>query len=169
MKKSTVVALFCSSLVAYGNAQAQATPTKKCVDLDTSYVRLGVPEIIDAISGKRIEATTPVGVTPPEEWNEDHCALPDGGALYKVGVSVNDPVDPRAYRGVWGVASLGGASVQYNYRPSGTIYNWSLWKNGSDDLCWQDTLSGDERAIAIDPAPQTLIDDIDPGLDCSVP
>jgi len=159
MKKLTVLITLCCCHVAPAYAQS-------CADL--GFTRLTYNEIVPALSGKRIEATTPVGVTPPEEWNEDHCDFNTSSALYKVGVSPNDPVDPRAYRGVWvraGSPALGGF-VQYNYRPSTTIYAWSLWGNAAGDLCWQDTVGSTTDAIAIDPAP---IDDIPAGLPCDIP
>jgi hypothetical protein len=53
-------------------------------------------DIDTALTGMRVIATE--GSSGDSPWHEDHCA---GGALYKVGVSDTDPVDPRAFRGTW--------------------------------------------------------------------
>lgn len=89
--------------------------------------------IQDALNDKRI-------LTTGGEWNEDHCS---NGALYKVGIP-DDPVDPRAYRGMWSVSGNGADSVvNYNYTVGGnSSFSWSLWKNDEGGLCWEALGSG---------------------------
>lgn len=160
MKKLTIFIL----LGCYHCASAQAN---SCIDTDPNYVRVNDrSEIVALLDGKRVEAKAPASApSPDEEWNEDHCS---SGALYKVGVSVNDPVDPRAYRGIWGIFTVGSppnetSAIQYVYSQPNTFF-WSLWKNSAGDLCWERV--SDFRAIAVDPAP--LPGPIDSGLDCSI-
>ena len=112
----------------------------------TQLKATGGNSITDALSNKRIIATG------GEEWKEDHCA---NGNLFKVGVSVDDPVDPRAYRGTWGVTGGGaGSQVTYSYTVGGTSnYAWKLWKNNdSGNLCWEDN----SQIIATAPNPMAL-------------
>jgi hypothetical protein len=168
MKKLVVLALLgcCHA--------ASAQVDQSCTSLDSSYERVNdVDQVIELLSGKRVEATAPPEApSPGEEWNEDHCDILTSGALYKVGTTEPPPkypdldrsVDPRAYRGQWGLFFSGGVAVQYVYSPT-TIFFWSLWKNSSDDLCWERI--ADSRVIAVDSAP--LPADIPAALDCSNP
>ena len=157
MKRLTV-------LVLLGCCHIASAQAASCFDAypGTDYQRVSdFNDIITLLNGKRIMATTPDG---SEEWNEDHCDFNASGALFMVGVSVNDPVDPRAYRGQWGRFFSGGAAVQYVYSQPNT-FSWSLWKNSAGDLCWERI--SDSEAIAVDLAP--LPADIPTGLDCQTP
>jgi hypothetical protein len=112
----------------------------------TQLTSAGANTIQDALNDKRILATG-----GGEEWNEDHCS---NGALYKVGVSADDPVDPRAYRGMWGTSGMDANSmVTYNYTVGGSSsFSWTLWQNTTTGgLCWED--SGNIIATASEPEP----------------
>jgi hypothetical protein len=122
---ATVVIL----LMGFGGGPAAAT----CSDngYTTRLMTTGGNTIADVLNGKRILA-----MGGGEEWNEDHCA---NGNLFKVGVSADDPVDPRAYRGIWGVSGTGAANsmVTYNYMVGGSSsFSWQLWQNDAGGLCW---------------------------------
>jgi hypothetical protein len=111
----------------------------------------------DALDDKRILAKT---LDDSEEWNEDHCS---NGALYKVGVSPTDPVDPRAYRGQWSAEGQGAKSVVvYDYGGPGVTYRWTLWEDASGGLCWEDE---NNNVVAIAPLPLG----IPGGLTCALP
>jgi len=141
MKHTVVVGAFLLMAVG-GNATAACE--------DSGYTKqvkaTGANSIENTLSGKRILATGDDG-----EWNEDHCA---NGALYKVGVSPDDPVDPRAYRGTWEVSDSGEDSeVTYHYTVGGnSSFSWKLWQDKSGNLCWEDGGS----IIATAPAPGPL-------------
>ena len=115
---------------------------------DNGYTnRLSQGAIRGALNNKRILATG-----GGEQWNEDHCS---NSNLFKVGVSDDDPVDPRAYRGTWGISGSGSnALVTYNYTVGGSSsYSWSLWENGTGGLCWE---GSGGNVIATAPAPGPL-------------
>jgi hypothetical protein len=123
-------------------------------------IQLQDGSLSSALSGKRILATAPAPSN--EDWKEDHCA---NGNLFKVGVSPTDPVDPRAYRGTWTVNESGASTtVTYSYTVGGsyTTPGWTLWKNDSDALCWED--SGNVIATTAS-APA----EIPAELDCNAP
>jgi hypothetical protein len=110
-------------------------------------------QIDTALAGMRVLATE--GSNSDSPWNEDHCA---GGALYKVGVSDTDPVDPRAFRGTWasvamapgvtqgasgcarghtGIPPAGGRPVcltPVGLAPDGVTYNYTV--GGSLSFTW---------------------------------
>ena len=118
--------------------------TATCAD-DGYTNRLNSGQTQTALRGKRILATG-----GGEQWNEDHCS---NGDLYKVGVS-DDPVDPYAFRGKWGVSgSAQAAVVTYNYTVGGSsTYSWSLWENELRGLCWE---GSGGNVIATAPAPRS--------------
>ena len=120
--------------------------TATCAD-DGYTNRLSQGAIRGALNNKRILATG-----GGEQWNEDHCSNRN---LFKVGVSDDDPVDPRAYRGTWDISGTGSnAEVTYNYTVGGSSsYSWSLWENGSGGLCWE---GSGGNVIATAPAPGSL-------------
>ena len=99
MKHSAALVIF----LATGILSMPATAA--CTD-DGFTNRLNQAQIRTALNNKRILATG-----GGEEWNEDHCS---NGNLFKVGVSPDDPVDPRAYRGTW---STFRCPCTYNNRP----------------------------------------------------
>ena len=140
MKYSAAVVMFLMT----GIISMQATAA--CTD-DGYTNRLTQGEMRSALNNKWILATG-----GGEEWNEDHCS---NGNLFKVGVSPDDPVDPRAYRGTWGVSGTGSnALVNYNYTVGGSSsFSWSLWENGSGGLCWE---GSGGNVIATAPAPGPL-------------
>jgi hypothetical protein len=143
-----------------GGASAQTA----CSDLgyETRIGRVDDPndEIINELSGKRIEAVAP---DDGEEWNEDHCA---SGALYKVGAGTRE--DPRGFRGTWGPNSRNNV-VTYDYEGSGSLsYIWSLWKDadGTQGLCWGNPSAG-HAAIAEADAPGNI--PAPDAADCGIP
>ena len=122
--------------------------------------------INSSLSGNRIEAIAADG--SGEEWNEDHCA---NGNLFKVGAGPLDPVDPRAFRGVWSLVGNNDNSVRYRYTVGGDLtYRWRVYRdddgstvNGTNALCWQQRPNEGGQAIATAPAPS----EIPSGLPCS--
>ena len=140
MKNSMVVVLFLM-------AGSMSMPTKAACTDDGYSSRLNQGQIRTALNNKRILA-----MGGGEEWNEDHCS---NGNLFKVGVSDDDPVDPRAYRGTWGTSGSGqNAEVTYNYTVGGSSsYSWSLWEDGTGGLCWE---GAGGNVVATAPAPGPL-------------
>lgn len=122
MKKIIATAF---SVLAFVSSNAMAGPCSA----EGYETQLDVAGITAALSNKRI-------VTDGDA--EDHCS---NGALYKVGVSSNDPVDPRVYRGMWVTSGSGDNSqVTYNYTVGGnSSFSLKLWENTSGGLCWEDS------------------------------
>ena len=132
---------------------------------DGYTIRLNQTQIEDRLGGNRVLATSPGG----EEWNQDHCS---NFSLFKVGTTASPPkypgrpsVDPRAYRGTWGITGTGNnALVQYNYTVGGNSgpFEWSLWSktpgNNSGELCWEE----DGSVIATAPVPLSFAEDCTP-------
>ena len=121
------------------------------------YSSLNGPDVISALSGKRVAAEAPDG----EEWNEDHCttALNSPGALFKVGDG--SAVDPRAFRGTWTPRGGNPAKVEYSYTVGGSSsYTWTIWGKTGGSLCWE---GSGGSIIAIAPEPGAA------GSPCTVP
>ena len=96
---------------------------------------------IDALLGnKRVEANDPVS---GENWKEDHCL--GSGALYKVGLGPNDPIDPRKQVGTWTYDNTA-ATVTYNYDGNpGSKFTWTVkYNRRTGNICWE----GNGQAIA---------------------
>lgn len=130
MKKGLIA--FITTLVSAGLAApvfAVSTTTGSCSDAGYT-TPVGDPASV--LNDKRI-------ITYDGESKEDHCS---NGNLFKVGNPAKPVIDPRAYRGTWSAAPAvsGPGQVTYNYTVGGShSYTFSLYRNDTGGLCWQDS------------------------------
>lgn len=128
--RKVTVPVFALALFLANDVLAQDPDETECEA--KGYTAVGDTELVVLLEGNVVFAEDPS--KPGVDWKEEHCS---GGGLYKLGVSVNDPVDPRKKVGTWVDNGDGTVTYTYDAWSPGEIYTWRLYKRGKGaSLCW---------------------------------